>query len=272
MTTCCQAALQAATSSHRRSSAVVVDQFRSFSACHASAASSHSQLSQHTPTPVPQSTSAHATVPQTPTQPQTPSNLGNPGDPGDDSPDNGDNPFIGNNDEGKDDLQGNELTMLAQAIQNLACMSRCNLDSGSSSSQTKVQEPDTFNGSDLKKLCMFLVQSKVTFAQSYLKGMALQWFEPKLLSDSDPDDCPLWMDDWKEFIIELQMKESQCINKYVVEFNHIASQLQGYRDGALHHHFYTGLPDHIKDEICHIGKPWTLGELHLLAQEVDAHC
>ncbi|KAG6327249.1 hypothetical protein ID866_11840 [Astraeus odoratus] len=103
--------------------------------------------------------------------------------------------------------------------------------------------------------------------------MALQWFEPNLLSDSNPDDCPLWMDNWKEFIIELQttfgphdpvtdakheldhlqMKENQHINKYVVEFNCIASQLQGYGDGALHHHFYTGLPDHIKDEICCIG-------------------
>ncbi|KAG6325722.1 hypothetical protein ID866_13367, partial [Astraeus odoratus] len=121
--------------------------------------------------------------------------------------------------------------------------------------------------------------------------MALQWFEPNLLSDSDPNNHPLWMDDWKEFVIELQttfgphnpvadakheldhlqMKESQCINKYVVEFNHIASQLQGYGDGALHHHFYTGLPNCIKDEICHVGKPWTLGELCLLAQEVDAH-
>ncbi|KAG6326228.1 hypothetical protein ID866_12860 [Astraeus odoratus] len=40
---------------------------------------------------------------------------------------------------------------------------------------------------------------------------------------------------------------------------------------TLHHHFYTGLPDHIKDEICHVGKPQTLGGLHLLAQEVDAH-
>ncbi|KAG6326890.1 hypothetical protein ID866_12199 [Astraeus odoratus] len=106
--------------------------------------------------------------------------------------------------------------------------------------------------------------------------MALQWFEPNLLSDSDPDDHPLWMDDWREFIIELQttfrphdlvtdaeheldclrMKENQCINKYVVEFNCIALQLQGYGDGTLHHHFYTGLPDHIKDEI---------------SQEVDAH-
>ncbi|KAG6328426.1 hypothetical protein ID866_10663, partial [Astraeus odoratus] len=135
----------------------------------------------------------------------------------------------------------------------------------SSSSQTKVQAPDTFDGSDPKKLCTFLVQ--FTFAQSYLKGMALQWFEPNLLSDSDPNDCPLWMDDWKEFIVELQttfrphnlvtdaehkldhlqMKENQHINKYVVEFNCIASQLQGYGDGALCHHFYTSLPNCIKD-------------------------
>ncbi|KAG6328028.1 hypothetical protein ID866_11061 [Astraeus odoratus] len=100
-------------------------------------------------------------------------------------------------------------------------MSRRNSDSGSSSSQTKVQELDTFDGSDLKKLCTFLIQC-----------MVLQWFEPDLLSDSDPDDCPLWMDDWKEFVIELQttfgphdlvadakheldclqMKDNQCIN------------------------------------------------------------
>ncbi|KAG6326503.1 hypothetical protein ID866_12586 [Astraeus odoratus] len=117
---------------------VVVDQFRSFSARHASAASSHSQLSQHAPTPVPQSASAQATVPQTPTQPQTPANPGNPGDPGDDDPDDGDNPFIGDDNEGKDNLQGNKLAMLARAIQNLACTSRRNSDSSSSSSRTKV--------------------------------------------------------------------------------------------------------------------------------------
>ncbi|KAG6327354.1 hypothetical protein ID866_11735, partial [Astraeus odoratus] len=92
--------------------------------------------------------------------------------------------------------------------------------------------------------------SKVTFAQFYLKGMALEWFKPDLLSSSDLEDCPLWMDDWKEFIIELQstfgphnlvtdaenqldhlqMKDGQCIN------------------GALCHYFYSGLPDHVKDE------------------------
>jgi len=101
------------------------------------------------------------------------------------------------------------------------------------------------------------------FAQSYLKGMALKWFEPDLLGAGDPHNCPIWMTDWEEFIIELQttfdshnpvadakhqldhlcMKENHCANQYVVDFNHIASQVQGYGDGALHYHFYTGLPN-----------------------------
>ncbi|KAG6329248.1 hypothetical protein ID866_9841 [Astraeus odoratus] len=103
--------------------------------------------------------------------------------------------------------------------------------------------------------------------QSYLKGMALEWFEPDLLSFSNPGSCPLWM--WTEFIIELQstfsphnlvantknqldhlqMKENQCINKYMVKFNQLTSQ----------------------DKICHVGKPCNLDDLCYLAQEIDTH-
>ncbi|KAG6326617.1 hypothetical protein ID866_12472 [Astraeus odoratus] len=127
--------------------------------------------------------------------------------------------------------------------------------------------------------------------QSYLKGMALEWFEPDLLSSGNPRSCPLWMDDWTEFVIELQstfgphnpvanaenqldhlqMKENQCINKYVVEFNRLASQVRGYGDGALCHQFYSGLPDRIKDEICRVGKPHNLDDLRYLAQEINMH-
>ena len=57
---------------------------------------------------------------------------------------------------------------------------------------------------------------------------------------------------------------------YVVEFNQIVTQVWGYGEGALQHHFYNGLPDCIKDEISCIGKPPTLSELHLLAQSIDA--
>ena len=104
---------------------------------------------------------------------------------------------------------------LSHAIDRLACVS-C----PSESSHTKVREPDTFDGTDSKKLCTFLVQcelnfqnrpkafrtdhAKVTYAQSYLKGMALKWFKPDLLGFTDPDACPYWMSDWQEFVIELQ--------------------------------------------------------------------
>jgi hypothetical protein len=66
------------------------------------------------------------------------------------------------------------------------------------------------------------------------------------------------------------MKETYKVNCYVVDFNHLASQVRGYSDGALHHIFYSGLPNRIKDEISHIGKPCTLEGLQTLAQEIDA--
>ncbi|KIO14430.1 hypothetical protein M404DRAFT_121653, partial [Pisolithus tinctorius Marx 270] len=135
--------------------------------------------------------------------------------------------------------------------------------------------PDTFDGTDPKKLHAFFIQcklnfqdcpqafrtnhAKVIFTQSYLKGMALEWFELDLLRLNNPNDQPLWMDSCREFVLELQttfsphnlvadaesqldhlhMKESQCINKYV-------------------------------DEVCQVGKPWTLHELCHPAQEIDA--
>ena len=33
-------------------------------------------------------------------------------------------------------------------------------------------------------------RAKVTFAQSYLKGMALEWFELDLLDSANPNDHP----------------------------------------------------------------------------------
>ncbi|KIO00865.1 hypothetical protein M404DRAFT_29259 [Pisolithus tinctorius Marx 270] len=77
------------------------------------------------------------------------------------------------------------------------------------------------------------------------------------------------MDSWHEFVIKLQltfgrhdpvaeaknqldhltMKETHCINKYMVEFNRLATQVQGYSNRALHHFFYASLPNQIKDKI-----------------------
>ena len=123
--------------------------------------------------------------------------------------------------------------------------------------------------------------TKVTFMQSYLKGMALEWFESNLLQMKNPMLHPAWMDNFHKFTLELQtnfgphdpirdveyqlnhlmMKDGQCINKYVMEFNCIALQVHGYREGALWHHFYNDLPDHIKDKISCVGKPGSLAEL-----------
>ena len=119
--------------------------------------------------------------------------------------------------------------------------------------------------------------------------MALEWFEPDLLGMDDPNACPLWMTSWHEFIIELQttfsphnpvanaehqlnhlhMKVTHHVNRYVVDFNQIVSQVRGYSDGTLRHHFYSGLPDRIKDKISHISKPRTLDNLHAVTQEID---
>ncbi|KAG6327213.1 hypothetical protein ID866_11876 [Astraeus odoratus] len=49
------------------------------------------------------------------------------------------------------------------------------------------------------------------------------------------------------------MKENQHINKYVVEFNWLTSQVRGYGD----------------DKICCVGKPHNLDDLCYLAQEID---
>ena len=196
------------------------------------------------------------------------------------------------------------LNNLAVAV---SCLSRSvHHNNELSSSWAKVRDPDTFDGTNPKKLRTFLVQceliysnrpkafwldrAKITFAQSYLKGMALEWFEPDLLDTSDLANRPRWMDNWIAFIAELQstfgphnpvadaehqldhlqMKDGHRVTQYIVDFNQLALQVRGYGDGALQHYFYTSLPDRIKDELSQIGKPWTLDGLRALSQEIDA--
>ena len=232
------------------------------------------------------------------------------GDPGDDDPND---PF--NDDKDDDDEVEDQLNQLDPGLivfSNLAgainvLTRNAQRNSESSSSRTRVREPDTFDGANPKKLCAFLVQcklnfqdrqrafnadrAKVTFVQSYLKGMALEWFKPNLLGTLDAYDRPLWIDDWCEFVTELQlqfgphdpirdtehqldnlrMKDTQRIICYIVEFNCLASQLKGYGNTALRHKFYTSLPNCIKDEICHVGKPQQLEDLRSLTQSINAH-
>lgn len=217
------------------------------------------------------------------------------GDP-DDDPDDEDDEFDGLN------PQDRVMLRLSQAIDNLARNNR--RPASSEDSKVKIREPDTFDGTEPRKLRAFFVQcelhfqskpkafrsgrAKVNFAQSYLKGMALEWFEPDLLADED-DDRPDWMEDYSAFMLELQtnfgphdpsgdaemqleqlhMRDGQRINKYVVEFQRLASQVRGWGDSALRCQFYNRLPARIKDEISRMGKPSTLSEYKILAQTID---
>jgi len=224
-----------------------------------------------------------------------------PDNPGDDNNDDDDDEFL----DAMEELDPSLAVFhnLTVAVNRLSCSSRRTNDS--SSSRAKVREPDTFDGTDPKKLRTFLVQcelcfqdrakafrldrAKVTFAQSYLKGMTLEWFEPDLLNSGNPADHPRWMDSWVHFVAELQstfgphdpiadaehqlehlrMKDAHRITRYIVDFNRLASQVQDYGDGALRRLFYSGLPDRLKDEIARVGKPLTLHGLRALCQEID---
>src|ERR1700723_1599419 len=222
---------------------------------------------------------------------------GNPNGPGNDPPDdNGPGDHHDDEDPYDDENQPN----LADAI---AALAR-NVGSQRESSRTKVREPDPFDGTDPAKLRTFLVQlqlsfndrpsafgngrRKVNFAISYLKGMALAYFETSLLKPNILNP-PAWEDDYSEFVEELKlyfgssdligeseskienltMKSSQRIAKYIVKFNRLAT-ITGWDGCALRHQFYRSLPSRIKDELARIGKPATLPVLKALAQSIDS--
>ncbi|KAG6326737.1 hypothetical protein ID866_12352 [Astraeus odoratus] len=116
-----------------------------------------------------------------------------PGDSNDPDDDDGDN----NNNASEPSVEDNPILMLMNTITHLSNATRCRpKDSGAV--HTKVYEPNTFDGMDLKKLYAW----KVSFALSFLKGIALAWFEPNLL-DTIPGTNPAWADDYSEFVIEL---------------------------------------------------------------------
>ena len=165
---------------------------------------------------------------------------------------------------------------------------------------SKAKEPDTFDGSDPKKLNNFILlcnlyfrnnsaysddNAKVTFALTHLRGTALEYVEPLLNAEDDLT----WEDDWQEFvrmlrtqfgpidptadaednIDNLKMKDNQRILKYNVEFNRLAVQT-GWDDSVLRHRYYSGLAERIKDSMGQTGKPSTLEEMKTIAHSIDA--
>jgi Retrotransposon gag protein len=169
------------------------------------------------------------------------------------------------------------------------------------SRKAKAKEPDTFDGSEPKKLNNFILlcnlyfrsnpayeddTNKVTLALSYLRGTALEYFEPSIL---DSDEYPDWMDNWSAFvrnlrtqfgpidptadaedgIDNLKMQDNQKIVKYNVEFNKLAIRTH-WDDGVLRHRYYSGLAERIKDIMGQQGKPSTLEEMKTLAHSIDS--
>src|SRR6202043_148979 len=136
----------------------------------------------------------------------------------------------------------------------------------------KPRNPNTFDGSDAKKLKSFLVQCqlnflnrprafrsdsrKINYVLSYLWGFALEWFEPMIL---DGEDHPV-LSNYKlftaqltenfgpydviceaEFELEcLRMCEDQKLTKYTISFNRFTAIVH-WDEYALQWQFYKGL-------------------------------
>src|SRR5882724_6390258 len=143
-----------------------------------------------------------------------------------------------------------DANSLSKAINNL-------IKSNTSTSRPKVHKPNPFDGSDLCKLQTFILQcklnfwdqkdqfeneeDKVNYALSYLKRLALDFFEPALLGINDP----IWLSDFKLFIEELKtnfgtfnpeeeaeaefeqlcMHENHQAMKYFIKFQQLATHV-----------------------------------------------
>ena len=143
--------------------------------------------------------------------------------------------------------------------------------------QMCVWAPDTFNRMNPEDLRTFLLQCQITFkscpqdfptessrvffAISYLKEVALEWFEQGVLEE-DPRRTLLWKNSWAEFLKELwthfrptnptgaaemelhhlTMAGNARLSKYLVHFNTLASRVE-WGEAALCFQFYDGLLD-----------------------------
>src|SRR5258708_27418196 len=170
-------------------------------------------------------------------------------------------------------------------------------------SQSRIRAPDTFDGSNPEDLRAFLLQCQITFnsyprqysmdatkvffAISYLKKMALECFEQGVLEDN-PSLTPAWRNSWTKFAkelsthfglanpvgsakIELQqltMASNTRLPEYLVHFNTLASRVR-WGEQALRFQFYDGLPERLKDRLLMLGKPDSLCELVLVTQRYD---
>jgi len=161
--------------------------------------------------------------------------------------------------------------------------------------KVKLREPNPFDGSDPHKLHTFLLQCKLNFRDrkdhfqdnlvkvsyvlSFLKGTALECFEPGLLEDIEP----AWLSDFTLFVQELEsnfgtydpvgeaesklealrMQESHQATKYFIKFTQLAAHVH-WGEAALLQQVYNGLAKRIKNDMVHHDKLTTLAGLRKL--------
>ena len=196
-----------------------------------------------------------------------------PPDPGD-GDDSDEDPEDPHNDDGVPLSNRNERFLEVMSSLTAGISSLCQPPSAPRPEKVKVQEPDTFDGSDPCKLQDFLIscnlhfqdrahvfssdEKKILFILSYLKGAAINWFEPGLM---DPTNSVHWMWDFPTFINELEanfsphdpvsdaekalteltMNDNWKIIKYNVEFWKLTSKLD-WNESALCACYFCGLP------------------------------
>ena len=117
--------------------------------------------------------------------------------------------------------------------------------------------------------------AKVNYTVSFLRGTALDYFEPGLSAEIEP----AWLSHFLTFRSELQthfspynpfgdteaeleqlvMKDNHKAVRFFVEFNRIVSRLSDkYGNSALLCRAYLALPEQLKDEMIHHPKPDSL--------------
>jgi hypothetical protein len=166
-----------------------------------------------------------------------------------------------------------------------------------------TRDPNPYDGTNPTKLCAFISQcklvfhscpdnyeddqNKITYAVSWLKGMALCWYEPNILLNDDklPDYATNW-NDFKETLKttfgepdpitmatnkldNLNMKDTHHLTCYNVEFTKYTAKTS-FNECALYTKYYKGLALCIKDVLVYSGHLNTLVGLCTHAQALNS--
>ena len=124
----------------------------------------------------------------------------------------------------------------------------------------------------------FVLQNRILFICSYLRGSAYKWVQPHLndylaneksdqnkytkvlfkgLADFKDELRKIYGNVDKKHIAERKLqalRQTHSASVYAAEFRKLASQVQ-WEDAGLRVQFYSGLKDNIKDDLVRTGRP-----------------